>query len=65
MAGRIPIYRRVGANITAPGRRGCLIEANPIIVGGVRSMAQLCKHPVPGQEHGLVYGVSVFLAKPG
>jgi hypothetical protein len=58
----LPASRRY---ITAPGRRGCLIEANPIIVGGVRSMAQLWKHPVPGQEHGLVYGVSVFLAKPG
>jgi hypothetical protein len=42
---------------------GCLIEANPITVGGVRGMAQLWKHPVPGQEQGLVYGVSVFLAK--
>jgi hypothetical protein len=42
---------------------GCLIEANPITVGGARGMAQLWKHPVPGQDHGLVYGVSVFLAK--
>ncbi|MFY9778174.1 MAG: hypothetical protein WAK28_26705 [Trebonia sp.] len=42
---------------------GCLIEANPITVGGVRGMAQLYKRPVPGQEHGLVFGVAVFLAK--
>ena len=42
---------------------GCLIEANPITVGGVRGMAQLYKRPVPGQRHGLVFGVAVFLAK--
>jgi hypothetical protein len=42
---------------------GCLIEANPITVGGVGGMAQLWKHPVAGQGHGLVFGVSVFLAK--
>jgi hypothetical protein len=42
---------------------GCLIEANPITVGGVRGMAQLYTRPVPGQRHGLVFGVAVFLAK--
>ena len=42
---------------------GCLIEANPIIVGGVRGMAQRYKRPVPRKEHGLVFGVAVFLAK--
>lgn len=57
----LDLARRHLAREWAPS--GCLIEANPITVGGVRSMAQLWKHPVPYQEHGLVYGVSVFLAK--
>jgi hypothetical protein len=57
----LDLARRHLAREWAPS--GCLIEANPITVGGVRSIAQLWKHPVPDQEHGLVYGVSVFLAK--
>ena len=42
---------------------GCLIEANPITLGGVQGMAQLWKRPIPDQEHGLIFGVTVFLAK--
>ena len=43
---------------------GCLIEANPITVGGVRGMTQLWKMPAPApQGHGFHFGVSVYLAK--
>ena len=43
---------------------GCLIEANPITVGGVRGMTQLWKMPAPAPRgHGFHFGVSVYLAK--
>jgi hypothetical protein len=42
---------------------GCLIEANPITVGGIRGIAQLWKHRIPGRKHGLTFGATVFLAK--
>ena len=32
-------------------------------MSGVRGMTQLWKRPIPDQEHGLIFGVSVFLAK--
>jgi hypothetical protein len=42
---------------------GCLIEANPITVGGVRGMTQLWKQSAPDHRHGFLFGVSVWLAK--
>jgi hypothetical protein len=57
----LDLARRYLAREYAPN--GCLIEANPITVGGVRGMAQLYKRPISGQGHGLRFGVAVFLAK--
>jgi hypothetical protein len=43
---------------------GCLIEADPITVGGIRGMTQLYKVPAPApQGRGFHFGVSVYLAK--
>lgn len=42
---------------------GCLIEANPITVGGVQAMTQIWKVPAPAQGRGFLFGVSVYLAK--
>jgi hypothetical protein len=42
---------------------GCLIEAKPITVGGVRGMAQIWKQPAPAQGRGFLFGVAVWLAK--
>jgi hypothetical protein len=44
---------------------GCLIEAFPVTVGGVRGMAQLFKVPDSRWERGRAYAASVFLAKAG
>jgi hypothetical protein len=47
------------------GGIGCLIEAVPVTVGGVRGMAQLFKVPDARWERGRAYAASVFLAKVG
>jgi hypothetical protein len=49
----------------AYGTIGCLIEAVPVTIGGVRGMAQLFKVPDSRSEGGQAYAASVFLAKAG
>jgi hypothetical protein len=47
----------------AYGEMGCLIEAEPIWIGQAQGMAQIFKVPHPGREKGLLFGMSLFLAK--
>lgn len=45
------------------GKAGCLIEAEPISVGGVPAMHQLVKFPHPQLPRGLIFVSNVFVAK--
>ncbi|GAA3224795.1 TY-Chap domain-containing protein [Actinocorallia longicatena] len=44
-------------------QHGCLIQADPVWIGGVPGMAQVFKIPHPSRRSGLLFGASVFLAK--
>lgn len=57
----IPAMRR---NLTAAyAQIGCLIEAEPIVLGGVRGVCQVVKVPIPNAPTGQVFMAMIFLAK--
>ncbi|WP_433337453.1 hypothetical protein [Spirillospora sp. CA-294931] len=45
------------------GEAGCLIEADPISVGGTMGMVQLFKVPDAQRERGLIFSATIFVAK--
>lgn len=45
------------------GKIGCLIEAEPVVVGGVRGVCQVAKAPLPNAPTGQVFIGTIFLAK--
>ncbi len=57
----IPAMRRNLAHEYA--RIGCLIEAEPVVLGGVRGVCQLMKARIPNAPSGQVFMASIFLAK--
>lgn len=44
-------------------RMGCLIEAEPVVLGGVRGVCQVVKVPIPNAPTGQVFMAMIFLAK--
>lgn len=42
---------------------GCLIEAEPVTLGGVRGVCQVVKVPIPNAPSGQVFLANIFLAK--
>jgi hypothetical protein len=46
-------------------RLGCLIEAEPVVLGGVRGVCQVAKAPIPNAPSGQVFMANIFLAKAG
>ncbi|MCI2421353.1 hypothetical protein MOQ72_28320 [Saccharopolyspora sp. K220] len=46
-------------------RFGCLIEAEPVVLGGVRGVCQVMKAQIPNAPSGQVFMASIFLAKAG
>ncbi|GGK27790.1 hypothetical protein GCM10011583_69750 [Streptomyces camponoticapitis] len=57
----IPAMRR---NLAASyPRMGCLIEAEPVVLGGVRGVCQVVKVPIPNAPTGQVFMAMIFLAK--
>lgn len=59
----IPAMRR---NLAAEyARMGCLIEAEPVVLGGVRGVCQVVKAPIPNAPSGQVFLANIFLAKAG
>lgn len=42
---------------------GCLIEAEPVVLGGVRGVVQVVKVPIPNAPSGQVFLANIFLAK--
>ncbi|MGI5231745.1 hypothetical protein [Actinoallomurus sp. CA-142502] len=42
---------------------GCLIEAEPVVLGGVRGVCQVVKAPIPNAPSGQVFLANIFLAK--
>jgi hypothetical protein len=42
---------------------GCLIEAEPVVLGGVRGVCQVVKAPIPNAPSGQVFMANIFLAK--
>ncbi|GAA0239384.1 hypothetical protein GCM10009527_039990 [Actinomadura nitritigenes] len=44
-------------------RMGCLIEAEPVVLGGVRGVCQVVKAPIPNAPSGQVFMANIFLAK--
>ncbi|WP_436497001.1 TY-Chap domain-containing protein [Actinokineospora sp. HUAS TT18] len=57
----IPAMRRNLAHGYASG--GCLIEAEPVVIGGVRGVCQVAKVPLPNAPRGQVFVANIFLAK--
>lgn len=47
------------------GRQGCLIEAEPVVLGGVRGVCQLVKMPLPNAPRAQIFMAIIFLAKAG
>src|SRR5207248_2888533 len=45
------------------GRDGCLIEAEPVVISGVRAVCQVAKFPIPDAPSGQVFLANIFLAK--
>ncbi|MFD0855772.1 hypothetical protein ACFQ07_26255 [Actinomadura adrarensis] len=42
---------------------GCLIEAEAVMVGGVRAVCQVAKVPIPNAPSGQIFMANIFLAK--
>jgi hypothetical protein len=57
----IPAMRRNLA--VGYARMGCLIEAEPVMLGGVRGVCQVVKVPIPNAPSGQVFLANIFLAK--
>ncbi|QKG19812.1 hypothetical protein [Actinomadura verrucosospora] len=57
----VPAMRRNLA--TAYAQMGCLIEAEPVVLGGVRGVCQVVKAPIPNAPSGQVFMANIFLAK--
>ncbi|MFD3525036.1 TerD family protein [Streptomyces sp. NPDC058653] len=57
----VPAMRRSLAGSYA--RMGCLIEADAVVVGGVRGVAQVVKVPLPNAPAGQLFMAMIFLAK--
>jgi hypothetical protein len=57
----IPVMRR---NLAAEyAEMGCLIEAEPVTLGGVRGVCQVFKSRIPNAPSGQVFMANIFLAK--
>jgi hypothetical protein len=57
----VPAMRR---NLAAGyAQMGCLIEAEPVVLGGVRGVCQVVKAPIPNAPSGQVFMANIFLAK--
>jgi hypothetical protein len=57
----IPAMRR---NLAVEyARMGCLIEAEPVVLGGVHGVCQVVKVPIPNAPSGQVFMANIFLAK--
>ena len=57
----VPAMRRNLAHEYA--QLGCLIEAEPVVLGGVRGVCQVVKAPIPNAPSGQVFMANIFLAK--
>ena len=57
----VPAMRRNLANEYA--KAGCLIEAEPVVLGGVPGVCQVVKVPIPNAPSGQVFMANIFLAK--
>jgi hypothetical protein len=59
----MPAMRR---NLAAEyAEAGCLIEAEAVVLGGVRGVCQVVKVPLPNAPSGQVFMANIFLAKAG